>query len=220
MKDPDLEVCLIIGCRKGDLLSTLNTLNIDHIFCGLNSGYDLNPLKYKAIKKEINRFDIIHLHTFNYLISLAALRSQAKIIYTIHGNFNFGRKIRWNDKIVNYLKKRILNNVVDLVTFNSNWSKKISEQKFGLSTQRKIVIYNGIITNQTSENVSLNVASMFPMIHNKFVIGTTSRFDGSKRIDRLIDAFALFSQNKSDVILLLVGDGVLKTELEQLVNDK
>ncbi|MBK7969003.1 MAG: glycosyltransferase [Bacteroidetes bacterium] len=36
----------------------------------------------------------------------------------------------------------------------------------------------------------------------------------SKRIDRLIEAFARFSENKKDVALLLVGDGPLLSDLK------
>ena len=57
-------------------------------------------------------------------------------------------------------------------------------------------------------------------IADKFVVGTSSRFVGVKRIDRLIQGFALFAKDKNDVVLMLVGDGILKNQIEMWVKDQ
>lgn len=54
---------------------------------------------------------------------------------------------------------------------------------------------------------------------NKFIIGTTSRFIKWKRVEKLIEAFSLFQKGKDDVMLLLVGDGQERVQLESLVNE-
>jgi glycosyltransferase involved in cell wall biosynthesis len=59
-----------------------------------------------------------------------------------------------------------------------------------------------------------------PGSENKFIVGTAARFAGVKRIDLLIKAFEIFSMGKEDLLLLLIGDGPLRGEFENMVREK
>lgn len=217
MNDPQIQPHLLIGCKKGELVGKLGEFMIPHTFAGLKSGYDYRSTALKILKNIMKGYDVIHLHTFNPLVAYAALRSGKKIMYTIHGNFNLGRRIRLNDHVMNFLRKQFLNRKGILVTFNSWWSKELAEKRFGLKHNEKMVIYNGFIPENQSGLSSLP-ARPEPVSDHDFVVGTACRFNEGKRIDRLIEGFARFSEDKNDVMLLLVGDGVMRPNLEQLAD--
>ncbi len=211
---------ILVGCNKGSFKETLNNPNTPHRFAGLKNGFDFNFSIFNKIVKLMKTFDIIHFHTFNIVIALAAIFSRKKIVYTIHGNFNFGRKITISDKITNLLRKYFLNNSVDFVSFNSEFTKNYSLKKYHLRSRKNKVIYNGIAAVDKNSVTVIENQSHRSFLKDKFIVGTTSRFNQFKRIDRLIESFAEFSKNKTDVVLLLVGDGVVKNKLSKLVDQK
>jgi glycosyltransferase involved in cell wall biosynthesis len=161
--------------------------------------------------------DIIHLHTFNLLVAMAAAASGKKIIYTIHGNFNFGRKVRLSDHVSKFLKKVFLRKYPVFISYNSEFTKKTAIARFGTGRVYSKVIHNGIFQDHPSP---VSDAVHLGKMKNKFIVGTSSRFAGFKRIDRLIDGFALFASDKENVLLLLVGDGILREELIKQVELK
>ena len=52
----------------------------------------------------------------------------------------------------------------------------------------------------------------------KFVVGHIGRFNLQKNHQFLIDAFYEFQKNKTDAILVLIGDGELRKEIERKVS--
>jgi glycosyltransferase involved in cell wall biosynthesis len=108
---------------------------------------------------------------------------------------------------------------VDYITFNSEFTQKISENRYGLGNVPRSVIYNGVDIDGITRPPSQIENTIARLLSGKFVVGTSSRFVGFKRIDRLIDAFAEFQHDKPDTMLLLVGEGVLRSELERRVRN-
>ena len=53
----------------------------------------------------------------------------------------------------------------------------------------------------------------------KFVVGTSTRLAGFKRIDRLIDVFAIFQKTHQNAVLIIVGDGPEKENLIKQTKD-
>jgi glycosyltransferase involved in cell wall biosynthesis len=156
---------------------------------------------------------VIHLHTFTPLVAAAACRSKAAVVYTEHGNFGFGRRLRVTDRVNRRLLKLFLNRCTDFVSFNSVFTQREAEHRYGLAAVSRDVVYNGIVTAVT---VPPAYEDLRHALKHAFVVGTTSRFAGFKRIDRLIRAFAGLARSHADVRLLLVGDGPLRQELEAL----
>jgi glycosyltransferase involved in cell wall biosynthesis len=208
---------LLIGCKKGELQGLVLERKITSHYASLTSGWDVNPLKLLKVIRILNQYDIVHFHTFNPLIMLAALFSRPKIIYTVHGNFNYGKSIRWTDKIMNFLKKWFINKKSDGVTFNSIWSREQFKSKLQLTNPVQKVIYNGIRMPEHSMIGQKNQIVSEKVIRSQFVVGMSSRFNRSKRIERLIESFNEFVQGKDDVILVLVGDGEQRVNLEKMV---
>ncbi len=201
---------ILIGCRKGEFLDLLANLKIPHHIGELHSGTDFNPIKIIKICNLIKSFDIIHFHTFNAVVMIASILSGRKIFYTIHGNLNYGKKIRLGDKINNFLRSWFFNRYVDFISFNSNWTKEQSLAKFKITHSRSAVIYNGINLDPVEDIGDTADHDITGQLKNKFVVGTASRFNAGKRIDRLIRAFDIFAENNQNYILLLIGDGEQK----------
>ena len=216
----DIQSEILIGCAKGSFMQNLVDNNIPHFYGNLKSGFDFSPAKYRLVKSKMKEYDIIHIHTFNLIVIKAAIDSGKKIIYTIHGNFNLGRKPKLGDHFNTFFLKYFLNSKIDYLTFNSEFTKKIATERYQLKIKNQCVIYNGIPLRKPEDIMPIDNTDLLNQLKNKFVIGTTSRFNAFKRIDRLIDAFAIFSKGKPDTILLLVGDGVVKQELEKQVDEK
>ena len=150
---------------------------------------------------------------------LAAIFSGKKIVYTLHGNFVYGRKVKLTDKVNQYFIRLVLNRFVDKVTFNSKFTESTAHKKYGLNSVRTQLVYNGVDFTNLILTDNNDIKFFRDRHSNKFIVGTIARFAGVKRIDRLIDAFEIFSKDKNDVLLLLTGDGPLRQSLEQKVKD-
>lgn len=201
---------------QGDFSDQIDELEVD-IHCGLfNSGFDVSPAKLIKTINWFRKYDCLHFHGFNPAVALCAKIAEKKIIYTEHGNFGFGRHWSLIDRIKDYFKNIFLNNFAHYITYNSNFTKSIAEKRYRISKADCDVVYNGI-EHSESENISQNIdRDVLHAIDKKFVVGTTSRFAGFKRIDRLIDGFSKFACGR-DTVLLLVGDGPLRNELADKV---
>lgn len=209
---------ILIGCKKGELIKSISESGVPHTYAGLKSGLDINSKRYRQILNLMSQHDIIHMHTFNPLIAYAAVKSGKKMIYTVHGNFNLGRKTRLNDHIINYLRSVFLKRKDVCLTFNSNWAKDTALKKYGITGKETTIIYNGILPEIQNTNSSAELIDFKNRFSDYYIIGTAGRFNESKGIDRLIRSFATFSKEKNNTRLLLVGDGNERMNLENLVD--
>lgn len=173
---------------------------------------------YKRTCETFKRFDILHFHAFHPLLAACAVRAGRPVVYTDHGTFfGYGRRWTTRDTIKVFLLRIFLNRYVDYITFNSKFTRDIALQRYGLTGKRMTVVRNGVDFKGIERELRRDSAAIRSMVKNRFVVGTSARFAGVKRIDRLIDGFVQFKKNKPDVVLLLVGDGPEKTELERRV---
>lgn len=219
LQNKDLQPALLIGNRKGNFLQMIEKTGLPCNYADLKSGLDFTFRKFKQIKQWMSSFDIIHIHTFNPLVAYAAVKSGKKIVFTVHGNFGFGRYRGLNDRILQYLCGYFIRKHVNHITFNSEFSRQHAMQFYNLKPDLNgTLIYNAIPENTFSPDMDTDKSK--GIFSNSFVIGTASRFAGFKRIDRLIEAFSIFCKDKPDTLLLLTGDGVKMHELKELVKKK
>ena len=213
----DLRVGVLFCNACGEFLDQFMQLGIPVFSLNLNSGYDLSPIKAKRAYQIFSAQDILHFHSFIPLLSWVAKKSRCQIIYTEHGNFGFGRKRTLSDRVKEKLKRDFLNNAVAYISFNSRFTRDVAEARYGLNGIPRAVIYNGIALHRNVTREKDNSFELPAGLANKFIVGTSSRFAGVKRLDRLIRAFAEFQKGKENTSLLLVGDGILRTDLEKIV---
>lgn len=214
LNNPNLEVS-ILCCQAENKVSNkrITKLNIPIYYVEIKP-FELNIFKYREIVKIVNRYDIAHIQIFKPALAEAISFSKAKIIYTNHSAGVDGRNSNLSFKVKNSLLVRFLNKCTHSISSNSYYTKEFWEE-MGVVNKNHTVIYNGVFFNP---NYDSTVAKKdFPVLQNKFIIGTTSRFIKWKRVDYLIKAFESFQQGKDDVALLLVGDGAEKVVLEEYV---
>ena len=209
-KKQGIEVAIMLDSLEGQYYEYLLIQNIPILESGVKGGFDMSSATFKNLKGIFSTFQIIHLHSFSLIRSMAAKASNVKVVYTIHG---LSKGVR-RENIVKYsvreaLKRRWLNNV-DYVVTNSNATLSKAKLHYGLKKTKKSVILNGVpmVTYIPKANT----------INDKeFTIGLVSRFTPRKRIDRLLNAFYLFLKKEQNGRLILVGDGVNFSEIKQLV---
>lgn len=218
------DISLYIGdffiLKNGDFQENFQKNNLKKFSANLTSGFDIRISKYIKAYKIFRQYDILHFHIFHVFTALTAIFSGKSIIYTEHGTFGFLRRWGCKDYINKlFFKKIFLNKFVNTVTCNSLFTEKKAQRMYGLANTNTQVIYNGINIDETYKNTDDSIEpEILTRIKGKFVIGTMSRFVSVKRIDRLIEAFSKFHTEK-DTILLLIGDGILRAELEQMVRN-
>ena len=211
-----IEVGVLFGTTKGEFLGKFRAAGMNCHFLGLNSGHDISMRKYFNAVRIFQQYDILHVHSASPLLIACATISSKTIISTLHSGFGFGRKKTWHDPMKSIFVRWFLNYRVDYISFNSQYTKKVAESRYGLNGVRKSVVYNGIDFKEHFISTTGIENSLLQELRGKFVVGTVSRFKRVKRIDRLVEAFADFQRSK-DTILLLVGDGPLRDELKRLV---
>jgi len=216
---PDTSPSILSGKKEGQFQKQLETSGVPHVYAGFRNGKDLSFKLYKKLRSVFHGADLIHIHTFNPLIALAASTSRKPVLYTIHGNFGFGRKLNKFEKFNKFLLKIFLKNYVAHISCNSKFTQNTAIKHYGISTTNSTIVFNGIPVEHTSSHKTTIQNSAINKLKNKFVIGTTSRFAGFKRIDRLIEAFSFIATKIPDSALLLVGDGILRKKLEEQVNE-
>jgi glycosyltransferase involved in cell wall biosynthesis len=213
---PNFQVGILLGRSEGEMLTHFQRAQLPLDSIELLHGFQISPSKMKKIKDIFSTQDILHFHNFIPIMARAAATVPAAIVYTEHGNFAFDRKMKMHDRLKGMLFKHFISNHVDFMSFNSGFTRNIVERRYDLKSVPRDVVYNGIDFNTRSADQTPIPSVLENRLRDKFVVGTSSRFVGFKRIDRLIDAFADFSKQKN-VALLLVGDGPLRDVLEKQV---
>lgn len=208
----DVDVGILFGRGGGAFMDEFHQLDLPIHTLDMRSGYDLRRALYRRAVEILGRYDIVHFHSFNPLLARATRASGARIVYTEHGNFGFGRRRRLSDRIKDWLKRRFLNHHVNFITFNSRFTRGVAEARFGLQRVERRVVYNGIEQHRPAPASTLD-AEVANRLDGRFVVGSVCRLAGFKRVDRLLKGFALFNRRQESV-LLLVGDGPERHRLE------
>jgi glycosyltransferase involved in cell wall biosynthesis len=207
-----MDACVLAGKAGGRMASLFVEAGIPVVDAGLKNGFDPGRSKRREITSAMAKADILHMHSFNPALARFARLSGKPVVYTEHGNFGFGRRITWRDHIKDALQARFLRCHAAYLTFNSQFTRGVAKERFPIDACPNRVVYNGIDLRRFDGNDELK-APILPIPDDVFVVGTSSRLAGFKRIDRLLRAFAALA-SAGDCHLLVVGDGVMRGDLE------
>jgi glycosyltransferase involved in cell wall biosynthesis len=211
-KEAGLEVSIMLDQREGQFLDEIITNQISILESKITNGFEFNFRKLDSLKKVFCKFDIVHLHNFSLLRSHAAIRSGAKVVYTIHGLSKGIRK----ENILKYLlretlKKKYLNKV-DFIIYNSNFTMNGAKKDYSLSPLSKVV-FNGSKLDDFKP-------SPLKLQRKNLIVGLVTRFTSRKRVDRLVTSFEIFLTSGGHGKLILVGDGQTFPAIKTLINQK
>lgn len=179
----------------------------------LNGRIIYNYRLFKFLKK--NKYNIVHINSgaffFTFQVAIVAkLAGIKKLIVHSHNTPHISKTKRFFITILNPLYKKMID--VKL-TCSSSAAKSLFTK-----TDDVICIKNGIDIEKFKfdEKIRKNYRRQLN-IENKFVYGHVGRFDKQKNHNFLIDIFYKIQKRKKDSVLLLVGNGELKGEIENKV---
>ena len=196
--------------KNTDVLKDLITKGIKTVCLYKRKGFDLRCVKrLKKVIKEL-RPDVIHTHLYSlkYVI-LATLFSKVQIVHTIH---NIATKETSKiDRL--FLKHFFKNNKVIAVALSKIVQKTIVDE-YGLPEEKVPIVLNGVDLSKCIKK------SKYSLDDNTINIINVARFSEQKNHKRLIDAFSMLVNAGIRCKLILIGDGELKSEIEQYVMNK
>lgn len=183
----------------------------------------VGPIKYK--KELINFFSkhreykIVHSHIdqVSGIIMQAAEKCDISVrIAHSHNTHNSNNVI---GKIYKYyLQSKINKFATDFFAC----SKEAAKWLFKENAEKAIIINNGIKLEdyKYSEIKRKKIRSELKICDDTFVIGHIGRFSKQKNHEFLIEVFEKYHNKNKNSVLILIGDGSLKTKIQEIIKEK
>lgn len=177
-----------------------------------------NPLKcFLSIRKIVmeNNYKIVFRTSQNSMSSLDLLAARfggaKKLVFRSSNSRACGTFL---EEVMHYIFKPLINSIVNIKIAPS---EKASKFMFGLNSD-VIILKNGLDLNtyHFSHFGRDRVRKEFN-IEDKFVVGHIGRFSYQKNHGFLIDIFAEIKKKKNDAVLLLIGEGELKMQIQNKI---
>lgn len=200
-----------------------NNITIDYVsdhFVKKLNNY-LNVFRYsKFIGKYLskNKFDIIHVHldTILHLYLCKKYLSNEKIFYTVHNdpyltiNTKKRKIIKWS--IIQLIRQKNL----QLIALHNCMKNQLNEM-FKISNT--LVVNNGIDLKRFNKNLydTSTLRTKLGFSDKDFIIGHVGRFVEQKNHIFLISVFRETLRINPNSKLLLIGNGPLKKQVENLI---
>jgi glycosyltransferase involved in cell wall biosynthesis len=173
-----------------------------------------------GIRNHLNKYavDIIHCHGHKeHILGCVAgmiARKRPKVVRTLHGMpepYNGFAKVR--AKFFGCVQEFFMNYLTDrVITVSHDMQERLSHKRWA---DKIVCIHNGINTDRIRATSSREeVRRSLGILDDDFIIGTACRLVPTKRIDLLIEAFRYVNQEHPKVLLMICGNGPLRTELE------
>jgi len=179
-------------------------------------GFDISLIR--DIRRHItcHKTDVLHCHQYTPYVYglLAALFTRCRVVFTEHGRFY--PDLRKPKRI---LLNPFLSLLTDSVTAIS-WATREALVRFENFPRHKIkIVYNGIDDSEylLPRNPRLKTALEIP--NDAFVLGTVARLDPIKNQKMMIRALELLGQFRSEIFLLIIGDGPERENLEEFASE-
>lgn len=169
-----------------------------------------------------NSYDIIHCHSCSFMgiikgVIAGKLNGNVKIISHSHNTGTPKENIV--DKLIRNILKRYLSKSVDLgfacsyIAAESKYTYRfIKSSKFSIINNAVDVgkfIFNPIIREEVRKSNNIS---------NEFIIGTVGRMEEQKNQKFLLKVFDEYQKINSNSKLMIIGDGVLRSEIENMAD--
>ena len=201
-----------IAYLKGEAIVCPQSSEIELIYLGFENLKSFR-FAYQNYKKILENFqpDVVHAHMVHANIFSRVSRTfipTPKLICTAH-NSNEGGQLRM-------LAYKFTNHLSDLNTNVSDEASKSLIAKGAFSKSNLITVYNGIDLNKFNKKDS--ICKLNSNVINFICVG---RFNEQKDYPNLFRAIVLLKDKVSNLKFKfsIVGDGELRSELEQLIED-
>lgn len=205
----DVDILLLINVDS-PFIAKLKDYPKINVFWLSSTGSVYNPLHILKLRKYFSKYDIVHVHLFPclYWAGIASMIGKNhKLIYTEHNTTNRRR----NSLFFKFLDRIIYKKYDEIVSISDSVDENLKNH-LGSSFNNITKIYNGIdlkeITNaEPYQKEELGLPS------DSVVLMQVSSFSAQKNQNFLIRSLLELPDN---YVLLLVGDGGLRKESEEL----
>ena len=176
--------------------------------------------KIDLFMKYVGRhYDVLHLHSIN--IAFMCFSSAKK--YGIRNLIAHSHSTLYSANKINAIRNFFLClKVKKLATVYMACSRPAGEFMFGKTNMDKVIVLNNAIDCEKYkyDEAIRNEYRKELKIEKNFVIGHVGRFSEEKNHHFLINIFEKCLEIRRNAILILVGDGHLKKNIEYLVKEK
>ncbi len=214
--NPTYRTVVIFLFQGGEIANKLKDSGIETYLLDIKNGFDfIGFLRfYKIIKKLSPR--IIHFHDPCVTARFVSIvfPSVVKVV-TDHGPTYHSFSSRKKRQVV---AGRCLSKFTNCYIAVSNVMVKTLIECSGIHPSKIVKIYNGIpVTDFTniSEEQTFNIKKQYKLHHDTKVVMTICRLVKQKRIDLLLSAFEKTLEIYPECCLFIVGDGPLRSYLEE-----
>ena len=186
---------------------------------GVSSLSSMNCLRmlYKFAKElRYRKIDIIQLFFFDStFFGIVAAKFAGKTIISSKRDLGF-----WYRPHLLWLL-RILSIFIDIYIVNSLSIKELIINKEWVSSKKIHVIYNGISSYPNIEDDQIkSIKKQLNINENSFIVGIVANLNRSvKRVDLLVKAAKIITDKYSQVGFVIVGDGYIRSYLENLAEN-
>lgn len=177
-------------------------------------GFDIK-LVFEIRKYVIrHKIDVLHCHQYTPWVYgvLASILTGTKVIFTEHGRF-YPDRSSWKRKYINPLLVKL----TDHITAISKATKQALVDYEYIPASKIEVIYNGIAELEGNITATQQLRKKLSISEDALILGTVSRLDPIKNHRLLISSFAKLQKIYPKLILLIVGDGETRSNLNKLV---
>jgi len=209
----DIEVCTLFP--KGVLNEQLDKLKVKNYNLNLKN-WLYSPVAiyrlYRLLKKE--KYDILNTWLFHPSIIGLLVGSITNTTYILETRHYC--KLKFNTRLRQHID-RIIATKMDIIIAVSNAAKKILINYEKVDPNKITVIYNGININKFKFNIKQReqIRKIFS-IQDKIVLSYTANLRPIKGHQYLLEAISKIKNQYTNIVLLLIGEGVLRNELEAL----
>jgi glycosyltransferase involved in cell wall biosynthesis len=193
------------------------TAGIDYV--EILERHSLDPSVFGAVRRlaRDGQFDIVHAHDYktNLLAWLVARSLGVVPLSTVHGWTGHSSR----ERLVYYpADKWILARFPRLIAVSSEIQTELVRR--GAAPERVTVVLNGIDHRRFLYDPALRASARrdLGLDDADSVIGSVGRLEPQKRFDLLIEAVAQARRNRSNLRLLVAGDGSLASILQQKID--
>ena len=179
------------------------------------SGLDFQLIGFLRQTLRSGDFDVVHCHQYTPWVYgwFAAWGCNAKVVFTEHGRFfpDRSRVKAWPLNVMMALSTAAITAIsaaTRVALARYEWVPKPWVQ----------VVYNGIQPLTADPARQQQLRTELGLADNQQVVGTVARLDPVKNQLMMLQAFALVLQQQPNVLLLLVGDGPSRQQLETEVD--
>lgn len=198
--------------RGGEIAERLIANGKDVEILGIKNYH--NPLSLIKVVKWLRqeKIDIVHTHAYpaGVLGRAAAIVARVPcIIHHVHSIHSYNRR--------QLLIERLLSGFTDKIISCSNAVRGFMIRTAKVKEDKTITIYNGVPLSWLSNNRDASdIRKVFNIPENSPVVGTVGRLHAIKGHKYLLEAAVTIQKTMGDVHFLIVGDGLLRKELEDM----